>query len=58
MRKRDLEANLSYKLGKKLFNGFFFAFLSGLRVTKSLRETCLFAKELGSFVPSFILMKR
>lgn len=59
MRKGDLGTKLSYKLWKKKpFHGFFFAVLSGLRMSKSLRVDGLFAKELGSFAPPFILTKR
>lgn len=58
MRKGNVGDKLSYKLGEKIFNSFFFAFLSSLRKSTCLMEACLFAKELGSFVPPFILMKR
>lgn len=58
MRKGDLGDILSCKSRKKFFNSFFFAFLSGLRKSTWLMEACLFAKELGSCVPPYTLMKR
>lgn len=58
MGKGDLGDKLPHKLWKKVFHGFFFAFIFGLMMSKSLREACLFASELGSFASPFILMKR